>query len=390
MKKIFLLGLSILLLACLGPSPEHTQHSSPGTLPSLVPSVVTVPAPPTRTLVPPPTTAAIPTEMPTLTPSTETATPSQIAFPTTATELPPVIPLPPGRLVYNCLDDNGDIYLLNLVVERNCRLFKEYQAGDRKWGIYEPVEVLKGSRLTADPGFDGWGRWLPGGNMISFGSDRWGKLIVGGEGEGKTVDWYLMDIKTLEVFPLRALYPGGGMPTWSPDGEYVAYVQVLAPWQQEPEIWVADREGNTKRFLTQGDGPAWSPGGDWLAFLRYPYGVHDRTDSEIYLIHPDGSDVHLLLKSHAPVHELKWSHDGRKIGFLAGDIYIVDASAGQVIRVLDVNSSGTSITWSPDDQWLAYDTGGSIYAVHVEQPWIVILVHPQNKEAGCYFPDWGE
>ena len=291
-----------------------------------------------------------------------------------------------------------EVYLLDLNrAEGTCRLLKEYQAQDGKWGIYEPVGVLNELNLTHHPAADSWGRWLPEGNKISFGSERAGDLVVDREtGEIRpAVYWYFLDLESLEVTPLRALYPAGGAPTWSPDGKYVAYEQVLAPWQleqldqAEPEIWIADHEGNTKRFLTHGNAPSWSPRGDWIAFLHYPYGLHDRIETEVHLIHPDGTDSRLLLKNQAPIHLLDWSHDGQKIAFLAGgDAYIVDVSGGQIVRILDINSGGISVAWSPDDKWLAYDSRDGIYAVHVEQPWIIVLFRPQGDRTNCYFPDW--
>lgn len=406
MRKILsLLGLTFVLFACLGPS------TFPGT-----PTVLEVTGRDTRlweTITP--TIAVAMTTQKVSSPTSATVTPTPIktsipAFapaPTTLNGLPTstisttfvlTIPLPLGRVLYDCQTNannrDWDVYLLDLNrMGGNCQLSKELSRGDKKWGIYRLMEIPQEFNLTRYPAIDSIGRWLPESSTISFASDRLGLRIEDPEaGElSREVHWYLMDLETGEVTPLRALYPRGGLPTWSPDGQYVAYVQGLAPWQwqQETEIWIADHEGNTKRFLTLGDEPAWSPEGDWIAFLHYPYGLHDRVDSEIYLIRPDGSEKHLLVQNRTPIHGIDWSHDGQKIAFIAGDIYIVDVFEGQIVRVLDVNSGGTSITWSPDDQWLAYDDSmGSIYAVHIEQPWIIVLSQ-RNEEASCYFPDWG-
>ena len=52
-------------------------------------------------------------------------------------------------------------------------------------------------------------------------------------------------------------------PTWSPDGQQIAYVHNRAA----PSIWLMDADGGDRRFLVDGYDPSWSPDGKQIAFI---------------------------------------------------------------------------------------------------------------------------
>ena len=75
-----------------------------------------------------------------------------------------------------------------------------------------------------------------------------------------------------------------GVPAWSPDGAWIAYIEVQGEFSH---VWVMDADGNEARQLTFGDfweqSPTWSPDGTHIAVGRI-VDVEPRYD--IYMVPP--------------------------------------------------------------------------------------------------------
>jgi dipeptidyl aminopeptidase/acylaminoacyl peptidase len=123
-----------------------------------------------------------------------------------------------------------------------------------------------------------------------------------------------------------------GSPTFSPDGERVAFV---SDETGVPQIWIAANGGTHQ--VTRGDDPVgrviWSPKGDWLAFSLAPGGG---MNTQIYIVRPDGSGLRRLSDGGKETNNLSaWTHDG--VGLMMGsnranpsaiDAYFVDPASG--------------------------------------------------------------
>lgn len=328
---------------------------------------------------------------PDLPPSATAPARSPISLPTT-TPPPATLSMPIGRIIFES-DRTGDwdIYLLDLNTANNqCQFAGELDVIDKTWLLYTPIHMPDAVNLTNHPRDDVGAMWLPGGAAIAFASSRDGKLVADPE-TGEMIwssAWYTMTPDGSNVIPLTAVAAQGGhLPTWSPDSRRIAYISLA---ESQPEIWLTDPRGLDRSFLTHGWAAAWSPNGEWIAFLRYPHGGYgDRTDSQLYLIHPDGSDEHLLLMAQNPIGNITWSPDSRKIAFNAvGSVNLLATEVSIVDREFD---GGRCSGWSPDGQWLACEYSGGIYAVHVVNPWIIELVtRPQRGAVEDYLePNWG-
>ncbi|MCX7512430.1 TolB family protein [Frateuria hangzhouensis] len=100
--------------------------------------------------------------------------------------------------------------------------------------------------------------------------------------------------------------------SWSPRGGSIAYVHFTAATRDRAQIFVMDRQGNSRR-ITRGAGsheaPAWGPG------ARIAYITDFGNQKCVSLVHSDGSNQRqLFCPSRAwQIARLKWSQDGKNI-----------------------------------------------------------------------------
>ena len=101
--------------------------------------------------------------------------------------------------------------------------------------------------------------------------------------------------------------------------------------------------------------PAWSPNGEWIAIAVMAGDV--RTPCGIYLVRPDGSDLHMLFSfgDLVPIIDVCWSPDGQWLAFNAyAEIYKIRADATNLTR-LTFNSYNFNCTWSDSDTLIAFE-----------------------------------
>ena len=105
-------------------------------------------------------------------------------------------------------------------------------------------------------------------------------------------------------------------PQFSPDGSRVVYERAWIDKvndRRASEIWLMDADGTRNRFLLDGSSPTWSPDGTRVAYVK---------EGE-----PDGAQVFV-----------RW----------------MDAE-GAVSQVTRLTESPSSIQWSPDSRWIAFN-----------------------------------
>jgi WD40 repeat protein len=110
----------------------------------------------------------------------------------------------------------------------------------------------------------------------------------------------------------------GSPASWSPDGRSIAY-SVFTRRRGVPPglsaVFVASASGsNVHRITDPGEwttSARWSPSGDWIAFDKVASGVFH----SVFLMHPDGSDLHLVDPDPAATGSCcaQWSPDGRHL-----------------------------------------------------------------------------
>lgn len=150
----------------------------------------------------------------------------------------------------------------------------------------------------------------------------------------------------------------GGLPSTSPDGEWVAFTGNDGAGNQD--IYVADRDGTELRRLTTHPAfdsyPAWSPAGDWIAFTS----SREEDESEdIYRVRPDGSDIRRVTTDLAFDSNPDWSPDGRRIAFLSNrrgssDIFSIAPDGSGLERLTTDAAREEAPAWSPDGSAIAF------------------------------------
>lgn len=131
------------------------------------------------------------------------------------------------------------------------------------------VEGTYEIRLTDHPEIDGPDlAWSPDGKQIAFVSTRNGKL-----------DIHVIDVASRAVKQLTNNAVLGGLsaaPDWSPDGEHIAYEQVVRG--QGRTIYTMDANGRNQKPLIPANhlfryGPRWSPDGDAILYGEIEYRI---------------------------------------------------------------------------------------------------------------------
>ena len=142
--------------------------------------------------------------------------------------------------------------------------------------------------------------WFPDGKSIVFATDVWGSSEL-----------VRYTLKTKKITRITDTIGKNSLPDCSPDGKTIVFTGNRGlGWHIYK---VALKTGKIEK-LTHKRGncrPHYSPDGQWIAFVSESDGK-----SDIFLMHPDGSDIHSLTKD--PRHweyYPAWSRDGKRVYF---------------------------------------------------------------------------
>jgi Tol biopolymer transport system component len=170
-----------------------------------------------------------------------------------------------------------------------------------------------GERALTQPGsLDYNPSWSPKGDWIVFTSERAG-----------SADLYRIhpDGGGLERLTDDPAYDDQA--GFSPDGQRVVFVSTRAGGRAN--LWVLDVTSQKATPLTSGDGgdfrPSWSPDGEWIAFssdrgsdLPPAKGRWERLQlADVYLIHPDGSGLRRISEHGGFCGSPKWTPDSQSV-----------------------------------------------------------------------------
>ena len=226
----------------------------------------------------------------------------------------------------------------------------------RAWRFVEPPSAQV-APLTVLPGHEQWPTFSPDGDQVAF---EW-------DGEnGNNADIYITMVGSSEVRRLTTDPGSDRAPSWSPDGRLIAFVRDTP--ESGGRIHLVSPLGGSDRTLSElpVSGPlAWSPDSRHLA-------VHGlRTAPGIYLVPVDGGEPHRIIGSRPPRADgaPAISLDGRRLAYrscatpvFGCDIYVLDVDSAVVptspprrLTPSAVPLIG-SLTWTRDGRSVIYNS----------------------------------
>ena len=230
--------------------------------------------------------------------------------------------------------------------------FMSNRHDERNWEIYlMNSDGKRVRRLTEHPQADGIPSWSPDGQKIAFVSFR-----------NEPRDIYVMNPDGTNLINLtQSPERSDNYPSWSPDGKQIVF--------SAGDIWVMDADGASQRNLTNhiaGDRqPDWSPDGRQIAFTSdrnsdWEFDIWGG-NSEVYVMNTDGANLINLTKHPAKDGSPDWSPDGNQIAFSSNrdgnrEVYVMNADGTNPINLTNHPARDGGADWSPDGMRIAFST----------------------------------
>mgnify|MGYP000509959856 CR=1 FL=1 len=320
------------------------------------------------------------------------------------------------------------------------------------------VRITSGDKIICSPSWSPDGNWIAyvvlgrGGRLGNFGGDVWiastdgskKVRLTGGVSSFCPISWLPDSSRIVFTYAPEGHEPGmytvdtrrkgapelylplevkerekimRGAPVWSRDGRKVVYydyenvVAAQGDCHSIRGLSVASLDGTSPRRLVSWSPycffpasvlvdhyAAWSPDGTEIAF------VSDRTgNGDIYVMDAStGTILRQLTDDETADLDPAWSPDGTKIAFtayrdgpagLGTEVYIMNATDGSGQTNLTNNSAlDSDPAWSPDGNWIAFVStrgdGSQIYIMNVDDP-TDVREFTAEPMGGALTPDWG-
>lgn len=241
------------------------------------------------------------------------------------------------------------------------------------------------TRVTSSTLNDEAPSWSPDGEWLAF-----------YRGEGTTFDIYKARVD--DGTEVRLTNTTDNLfPDWSPDGQTIAFERGF-------DIWVMKSDGSQQKRLTKGWRPKWSPNGEYISYQSSFMG--DDGALAIKAIRADGSgqarvtdNLHTVdasLSDRAGA-GYSWSPDSTRIVFSwisneNEELYIADVGGKNLVRLTNDPARDTGPAWSPDGRRIAFlsNRGGgegdcNLYTIAVDGTDVRKLT---TSPVGCGSTSW--
>lgn len=204
----------------------------------------------------------------------------------------------------------------------------------------------------------------PDGQILAFSALEFGKSPKEIESSS---DRRIYTISTAEGEPKQVSSGWALLPSFSPDGKFIAYVgyrrRNTEGSRYNGDLWVAPSDGGTPIKLTSVNGrlrgPVWSSDGKYIAAHHEPLGGNPSDEIWVYPLSPDvysaGEPTKIVLPRETYRILTGWSPGGELGIFIESEthraIYTVAASGGRAVQVTPEGKDGPYYPrWSPDGE----------------------------------------
>ncbi|MBI1278582.1 MAG: hypothetical protein GC179_10695 [Anaerolineaceae bacterium] len=194
-------------------------------------------------------------------------------------------------------------------------------------------------------------------------------------------------------------------PSWSPDGQNVAFVgQYQSQYQIVRNIFLMSISGAHIRQITKSFSldvePAWSPDGKTIAFSRIS-GDNSKTDLMLYNL-DSGIIQPLTANLRGYVYNQTWSSDSRQLAFVMtsadnSSINSLDIASGQITSLVKLPHLLfiRDIAWSPDSRYLLYVADNPDPAIYLwdrtqDDTYLLYQIPNPDTRASKMMLGWGD
>lgn len=107
--------------------------------------------------------------------------------------------------------------------------------------------------------------------------------------------------------------------------------------------------------------PQISPDGKQIVYKRNGFDImNDKADGSLWIISTDGTAHRKMTSREVSESQASWSPNGDRVVFAStteegSEIYVYWTQTGQIAKISQLSKSPSSLTWSPDGQWIAFN-----------------------------------